>query len=208
MTEKEIVDQLLSSGAIIQNTHVIYTSGRHGDTYINKDALYPHTQLTSEIAHQMALPFKEQEIQAVVAPALGGIVLSQWLAYHLSTLSHREVLAVYAEKTPDERGFVLRRGHDRLISGRRVLIAEDIITTGGSVAKVIESVRMCGGLVAGVCALCNRGNVSSKDLFGLPVTSLLNLNLESWKPEECPLCKKNIPFNESVGKASRPLSKI
>jgi orotate phosphoribosyltransferase len=112
------------------------------------------------------------------------------------------VLGVYAEKQGD--GFVIRRGYDQLGRSKKILVVEDILNTGGSVRKVVDAVRALPADVVGVAALCNRGGVKSKDLGNVPqVFALMDISLEAWEPEDCPLCKKGMPINTQVGKGIR-----
>ena len=97
----EVIDILKKVGAILQNGHFVGTSGLHFDTYVNKDFLYPHTEETSRVCRLLAEKYKDKNIEVVVGPALGGIILSQWTAFHLSNLCGREVLGVYTEKSED-----------------------------------------------------------------------------------------------------------
>ncbi|MBI2066477.1 MAG: orotate phosphoribosyltransferase [Deltaproteobacteria bacterium] len=189
-------------GAVLTNGHFVYTSGKHGSAYINKDALYPHTTVISRLCRELAKKFSRSPVEVVVAPVVGGVILSQWVAHHLSRMKKREVLGVYAEKSAD--GFILKRGYDRLVSGKKVLVVEDILNTGGSAKKVVETVRSAGGVVIGVGALVNRGGVIAKDLGGVPkVFSLVELPLEAWEANECPLCVRQLPINTEVGKGKR-----
>src|SRR3989344_8674261 len=126
----EVIEILTKVGAIIKDSHFVGTSGLHFDTYINKDVLYPHTKETSQICEIYAEKYKDKDIQVVVGPALGGIILSQWVTHHLNKMGS-STLAVYTEKTPDG-GQVFTRGYDKLVKGKRVLIVEDNISTGGS----------------------------------------------------------------------------
>lgn len=200
MDTKALVISLESIGAIIRDSHLIYTSGRHGKAYVNKDALYPRTALTSDVCYSMAKAYATENIEVVLAPALGGIVLSQWVAHHLSDMTDTEVLAVYAEKAPSGEGFVLKRGYDQLIAGKRTLILEDVLTTGGSVKKVVELAQTLGAHVRGVAAFCNRGGLTAEALGAPKLFSLLELTLDSWEAKDCPLCKQGIPINTNVGK--------
>jgi len=203
MSQETIKDILAVTHAIINESHVVYTSGKHGLSYINKDAIYPHTSKTAQICYELTDRLCHEHVfnvDVVVGPALGGIILSQWIAYHFSQIQQREVLAVYAEK--DETGnFVIKRGYDKLIKGKKVLVVEDVLNTGGSVKKVVEAVRVIDGEVVGVGAICNRGKVTKEDVGDVPLLlSLVNIEMESWEPEECPLCQQNIPINTDVGK--------
>jgi len=193
---------LAETGAVIIDSHVVYTSGRHGAAYVNKDAVYPHPAQVSELCRMLADAAAADRPEVVCGPALGGIILSQWTAHHLGAL------AVYAEKLPGGE-LALRRGYDRIVAGRRVLVVEDIVTTGGSVRQTVAAVRAAGGQVTMVTALCNRGGVTAADL-GVPAFSaLVTLSLDSWEGASCPLCRDGVAVNTDVGKgreflASRP----
>jgi orotate phosphoribosyltransferase len=184
---------LAEVGAVISGSHVVYTSGRHGAAYVNKDAIYPHTARVSELCALMAGDARALRPEVVCGPALGGIILSQWTAHHLGAL------AVYAEKTP-ESGLALRRGYDALVAGRRVLVVEDVLNTGGSVRDAVRAVRAAAGEVVGVSALCNRGGVTATDLDVPALLSLMELALDSWEAAACPLCRDAVPVNADVGK--------
>ena len=200
MTHFQMLETMAKVGAIITNSHIVYTSGRHGDSYVNKDAIYPHTSLVSQLCETLAQHYSTAKIDAVAAPAIGGVILSQWTAYHLSKMNNREIFSVYAEKETGTDNFVMKRGYDKLIAKKRVLILEDVLTTGGSVKKVIDICRAIPAEVAGVAALCNRGGLA-KEFFDVEdFFSLVRVDLGSWEPSECPLCAKHIPINTDVGK--------
>ncbi|OHA93896.1 MAG: hypothetical protein A3E02_02365 [Candidatus Zambryskibacteria bacterium RIFCSPHIGHO2_12_FULL_38_34] len=224
MNEQEVLKVLGKFGAVITNSHIVYTSGKHGTAYINKDAIYPHTHLTSMLCSAIALEFSAKEflVDVVIAPAIGAVVLSQWVAYHLTNLVEHEVLGVYAEKEgtelisssygplspKHEDKFVIKRGYDKILEGKRVLVVEDVLTTGGSVKKVIEATRATGGGVVGLGVLCNRGGITSKDVANPPkLFSLVNVKLDAWDEEVCPLCANNIPINTDVGKGREYLAR-
>ncbi|MBI2484065.1 phosphoribosyltransferase [Candidatus Uhrbacteria bacterium] len=200
MTTEEIKATLESVKALITDSHIVYTSGMHGSAYINKDALYPHTEKISALCAEIAHRFAKEAPDAVIAPALGGIILSQWTAHHLTYMLERQVYGVYAEKVEDG-GFVIKRGYDKLIQGKKVLVVEDVVTTGGSVKKVIEQIRKIGADVIGVCVLANRGAVTADDIGGVPrLDALLEVTLDAWNEADCLLCKQGIPINIEVGK--------
>ena len=95
----KILDILKKTNALISNSHFVLTSGMHSSIYVNKDAMYPYTNYSSEVGKLFAQKFKKFNIDVVAAPALGGIILSQWTAYHLSKLKRKIILGVYTEKT-------------------------------------------------------------------------------------------------------------
>jgi orotate phosphoribosyltransferase len=201
VNQAEVMSLMIHAGAIITNSHVVYTSGKHGTAYVNKDALYPHTKVTSELCLMIAQNFVNSNVQVVIAPAIGGVILSQWTAYHLSALSGYEVFGVYAEKNERSGGFFVGRGYDTFIRGRKVLVVEDVLTTGGSASKVIAAVREIGGEVAGLGVLCNRGGIESKDVGRVPkLVSLVDVSLDAWDEEDCPMCARGVPINTELGK--------
>ncbi len=199
------IELLRQVGAIITDTHVVYTSGRHGGSYVNKDALYPHTMATSAVCATIAEQFANAGVEVVAGPTVGGVIMAQWAAHHLSARTGREVLAIYAEEeiVEGEKQRIFRRGYDALLVGRRTLIVEDILTTGGSARLVVEAAGRQGGEVVGVAALCNRGGISAEDLHAPTLFSLSEVPLESYDPADCPLCRAGVPINTSVGKGGK-----
>ncbi len=217
MNESDILDILQKVGAF-RSGHFVGVSGLHLDTYVNKNAMYPYTREMSALCRGIAQRFTGKNIEVVIGPATGGIILSQWVAYHLSEHEGREVYGVYADKEGD--GFVIKRGYNELLKGKNVLVVEDLVTTGGSLRKVIDAVRAEGGTVAGAVAVCNRGDVTAQ-MIGLPAVpahagqagdppefvSLLTVELGQWTEAECELCKRNIPINTDVGHGKDYLAK-
>ncbi len=201
MSGQEIKELLVKSGGWLENDHFVGTNGNHMDTYVNKDALYPHTGYASQLGEAMAEAMASWDVEVVVSPALGGIVLTQWSAYHLSRILGREVLAVYAEKAEGPAGFAFTRGYDALVRGRRVAVVEDNLTTGGSVRKVVELVRATGGEVVGVVAMLNRGGVDVTAVGNPPhFKAIVEANLRSWAAADCELCAAGVPVNTKIGK--------
>jgi orotate phosphoribosyltransferase len=198
MNEQEVMDSFQKVG-MFRSGHFVYTHGRHSDNYLNKDALYTDTVETSKLCRAMAERFAAKGVEVVIGPAIGAAILAQWVAYHLTDITGKEVSAAYADKD-GQGGFVLKRGYDALVKGKKILIVEDLTTTGGSVKKVVETVRAQGGEVVGVMVLANRGAVTKEDIGNPPVfEALVDLELESWEQEECDLCKRGIPVNADIG---------
>ena len=194
----EVIEILTKVGAILSNDHFVGTSGLHFDTYVNKDFLYPHTKETSRICEIFAEKYKDKNIEVVVGPALGGIILSQWVASHLSKMNGKEVLAVYTEKNADGEQ-IFTRGYENYVKGKKVLIVEDIVTTGGSILKVIEAVKGAGGNIVGASAMINKNQSLDKNIFGVEFSALAELFIPTYEVKDCPFCKKEIPINIKVG---------
>ncbi|MBI2023960.1 phosphoribosyltransferase [Candidatus Giovannonibacteria bacterium] len=197
-------------GAILRNDHFVYTNWLHGSEYVLKDALLPHVEDTSKICSYIASHFTrnyrflgdEQKIQVVAAPAVGAVALGSWVAYWLSMYSGKKTLFVYADKTPDG-SFIFKRGYGKYLYGKNVLVVEDVLTTGGSAKKVVEAVKLASGTVLGVGALCNRGDITAKDVGDVPeLHSLTEIRMQAWLGTDCPLCKKGVPVNEEIGHGS------
>lgn len=210
MDKNNVIDILKKVGAVLTDDHFVYTSGKHGSVYINKDAVYPHTKETSEIGKMFAEKFMDENIDVVAAPAVGGTILSQWTAYHLSAINGKEVLSVYTEKdkgttaSAAESEHIFRRGYDKIIYGKNVLVIEDLTTTGISVKKVVAAVKSAGGKVAAVGVMVNRDpvNVNAQSV-GAPFCALGILKAEAIDAQKCPLCKKGVPINTKVGHGKR-----
>ncbi|MCR4275808.1 MAG: phosphoribosyltransferase family protein [Candidatus Parcubacteria bacterium] len=202
MNETDVLKILEGVGAVITNSHIVYTSGKHGSAYINKDALYPHTKKTSILCRTIAKHYEGDDIEAVIAPAVGGVILATWTAYHLSEYTGRDVLCTYADKATinGEDDFVIKRGYDKIVANKNVLVVEDLLTTGGSVRKVVVAVRKTGGRVVGAGVLCNRGGVTHTDICDVPrLVVLANIKMDAWDEKDCPLCKQGVPINTSIG---------
>ncbi len=222
MNEQEVLQVLGRVGAVIAGSHIVYTSGKHGTAYVNKDSVYPHTKETSDLCRAIAEQFVDDSVEVVIAPAIGGVILSQWVARHLSEITGREVFGVYAEKEGSdlasssygplppkhEDRFVIKRGYDKLVARKNVLVVEDVLTTGGSAKKVIEATRALGGNIVGLGVLCNRGGITPQDVADPPkLFALVNVKLDAWDETNCPLCARNEPINMDVGKGREYLAR-
>lgn len=198
---------LADAGALVTDSHIVYTSGRHGSAYINKDALYVHTEATSRVGELMARSYDADTVDVVAGPTIGGVVLSQWVAYHLTKRRKSgETLAVYAEEDGPEKNRIFKRGYDLHIRGKNVVIVEDVVTTGGSVAKVVDAVKALNGNILGASILCNRGAVGPEAMGGVALHALTAVTLDSYAEDECPLCRSGVPINTAVGKGKAYLA--
>ena len=195
----ETIDILKKTGALLTNGHFVGTSGRHIDTYVNKDALYTHPKETSRICELMAEKVKNLDIDAVVGPALGGIVLSQWTAFHLSKIKQKDILALYTEKTSDG-GQKLTRGYNKAAAGKNILVVEDAPTTGSSAKNVIDVVKTAQGKVVAMSVMVNKNPKEvTSNFFGVPFFPLAEFEIQSYEAADCLMCKKGIPINTTVG---------
>src|SRR3989344_3791036 len=151
----EALEILQKTKAVIENDHFVGTSGQHMSVYVNKDYLLPHTSETARITQIMAEANKDLDVDVIAAPVVGGAILGNWVAYHLSKLQSKEILSAYADKT-DEGPLVFKRGYDALIKDKKILIIDDTIATGLSVHKMIDVVNKFGGIIQRLAVFVNR----------------------------------------------------
>lgn len=174
----EVQAIFLETGAMLTG-HFQLTSGRHSDRYFQCAKVLQHPQFTETLCQELAGRFAAENISAVVGPALGGIIVSYEVARALG------VRSIFTER---ENGVMkLRRGFS-INPGEKILVVEDVVTTGGSVRETIAAVRELGGQVAGVGVLVDRGG-GTLDL-GVKIEALMIQEVVSYVPEECPLCKE------------------
>ncbi len=181
MTNQNILDIFLKTNALL-NGHFLLTSGRHSNQYFQCAQVLQYPEYNEKICRLISEYFKEYEIDTVISPAIGGICVGQEVARQLKRRF------IFAER--EDNKMTLRRGF-KLSSNEKVLVCEDVITTGGSVFEVMDIVKENGAEVVGVGMIVDRSN--NKVKFGVPQFSTLQLEVISYKPEECPLCKENIP---------------
>lgn len=184
MKEEEILSILKETGALLKG-HFQLSSGLHSPDYIQCALALSFPDYASQLASSLAEPFRNEKIELVIGPALGGIVLSQEVG---RTLGRR---AIFAER--EGKKLSLRRGF-RVKKGERVLVVEDVVTTGGSVRETMETVKEEGGIVVAVACLVDRSG--GKADFGVRWESLVRLDLKTYLPLECPLCQENIPLGK------------
>jgi orotate phosphoribosyltransferase len=178
MKRDEIVKLLEQVGAI-RTGHFELTSGRHSGTYIQCALILEHPKHAEQLGRSLAELFKDMGIAAVVSPALGGILIGYEVARALG------VRSLFAER--DKSGHMaLRRGFE-LRPGERVLVVEDVWTTGGSTRETIGVVEQEGGLVVASGALIDRSGGTLE--LNVPARALLELEVPSYEPDDCPLCR-------------------
>ena len=191
MTEQEIRDILVKTNAIMDG-HFLLTSGLHSPHYVEKFNVLQHPKYTEQLCQAMAEKFKDANIETVVGPVTGGVILAHETGKALGAR------AIFTERVDGKMTF--RRGFS-LHEGERVLIVEDIVTTGGSIKEVIDVVKSYGAIPVAVSMLVDRSG-GKADFGDVPATALLKMNVETYKPEDCPLCKNNVPITKrgSTGK--------
>jgi orotate phosphoribosyltransferase len=181
LSQDEVVKIFQDSGALLSG-HFRLTSGRHGDRYFQCALVLQHPDYTATLCRELAERFREEGVSAVIGPAMGGIIVSYETARALG------VRSLFTER---ENGVMkLRRGFS-IAPGEKVLVVEDVVTTGGSVREVIEVVCGLGGEVVGAGVLVDRSG-GRVDL-GVRKEALLNMEVVSYDPGECPLCRQGIP---------------
>lgn len=202
--QEEVIQILKEVGAVSEG-HFIGTSGKHLSVYINKNKILLHTALTSRLCRLLAEDAVALSPDVVVAPATGGIALSQWTAHHLSELLSRDVLSVYTEKNANGEQSLEKRGYDAAIKGKNVLVVEDIVNTGKSIGEVVRVVQAAGGNVLSAFALVNRNKTDEEiaALIGSDFHSLALMPLESYEEGAVPEWLTKIPINTELGHGAK-----
>lgn len=179
MKRETILDILRETGVMLEG-HFLLTSGRHSDRYMQCARLFQNAAHSEKFAKILADKFTGADI--VAGPAVGGIIL----AYEVSRQLH--VPNIFAER---ENGrMTLRRGFS-VPRGARVLVVEDVVTTGGSVKEVVALMQDLGADAVGVGCVVDRSNGAVD--FGVPFEAVLSMKVVSYPPEDCPLCKQGLP---------------
>lgn len=172
------------TGAILKG-HFALSSGLHSDQYLQCALVLQHPEYCQELCARLGEKFKGEGITAVVAPALGGIIVSYEVARALG------VRALFTERKDGK--MVLRRGFS-LGADDKVLVVEDVVTTGLSTKEVIATVKASGAKIKGVGSIVDRS--SSPVDFGVRFESLIKLSVLTFQPSDCPLCKKGTPITK------------
>jgi orotate phosphoribosyltransferase len=183
MKQARILELFKSGGALMQG-HFELSSGLHSGQYLQCALLLQNPAYAGKLCGQLASRFREDNVSVVIGPAMGGILVSYEVARALGTRS------IFAER---ENGrMALRRGFT-INKGDRVLVVEDVVTTGKSTSEVLEVVRGSGADLIGVGALVNRSRGID---FGTKFISLVDMDIAAFDPEDCPLCKDGIPLKK------------
>jgi orotate phosphoribosyltransferase len=177
MKQDEVLDIYQKTGALLSG-HFLLSSGLHSDRYLQSAIVLQQPDIATRLCAALAASFKHERIDVVIAPALGGVFVSHETARALG------VRALFAERVNGE--LTLRRGFT-IKQGERVLVVEDVITTGKSIRETIDVVRKAGGNVVAAASLVDRS--AGKAELGVPYRSLVTLDVPTYSAENCPMCK-------------------
>ncbi len=183
MEQSDIIKMLEDTGALLDG-HFKLRSGLHSNRFFQAALVFQYPDVAAKICAELANKIGDVQVDTVLAPALGGVIVGYEFARTLG------VRSVFAEKEND--GLVLRRGF-KFSPGEKVFIAEDVITRGRRVQQTIDLAREHGAEVVGVGVVVDRSG--GKASFDVPLTSLVKLQLETYPPEECQLCKSGLSLD-------------
>jgi len=181
MTRDEVLDLFRRSGALLEG-HFRLTSGLHSPGYLQCALVLSQPDSAEALGRELAGRIKHVRPTVVLSPAIGGIVIGQEVGRALG------VRALFAERQDGQ--LTLRRGFT-LSERDRVLVVEDVLTTGGSTRETMEVAKAAGAQVAGAASIVNRSNGAAK--FDVPLESLLDYSLPTYEPDRCPLCAQGLP---------------
>ncbi len=180
--KKELLHDLQKTGALIEG-HFVLSSGLHSERYVQCARLLQFPELAEKYARYIASSFVEKPVDAVLGPAIGGIVFGYELAKQLN------VRAIFTERGADG-AMLLRRGFE-INPGEKIIISEDVITTGKSTLEVIEIIKENDAVLEGVACMIDR----SRGAFnpGAVMESIISIDIDAYSPSACPLCEKGVP---------------
>src|SRR6266576_1292143 len=184
-----------TAGAFLRG-HFVYTSGRHGADYLEKFQILEDPKATSALAAMIAKEFRRLTPELVAGPTTGGIILAYEVARQLG------VSAVYVERG-ETGGRVLRRGFE-VPPGTRVLVVDDVVTTGGSVAETEACIMKAGGVIIGIGVLADR--TAGRAATNVPFYACLTVDFPSYPPDSCPQCAAGIPVAAPRGSGKKVLA--
>lgn len=181
MTEDRVLQIFKEAGVLLEG-HFRLTSGRHSAQYLQCAKLFRNPRYSEELCGALAKKFADAGVEIVIGPAMGAVQM----AYEVSRALGCENF--FAER--EDGAMTLRRGF-AIQPGQKVLVVEDVITTGGSVREVLDLVKQAGGVPIGVGSMVDR--TGGKIDFGVPFEAVISLEVASWEPDDCPLCKAGAP---------------
>ncbi|MDP6100238.1 MAG: orotate phosphoribosyltransferase [Dehalococcoidia bacterium] len=187
------VERIFRQGGAVLEGHFLLTSGRHSPVYWEKMRVLQQPRLTTRLCRPITYHFRDQGVEVVVGPTLGGVPLAFEVARQLG------VRSAYADREGEERTI---RGGQLLAPGEKALIIDDILTTGGSLRHMVDAVEKVGARVVGIAVIVDRrlGVDTQFTLGGTPVFATHRSPAPSYPPEKCPLCKASVPLEKLGGK--------
>jgi orotate phosphoribosyltransferase len=186
LSHDDVLGYFTNSEALLHG-HFLLASGLHSPAYLEKFKVLQHPKYVELLCTEIARRFSDAHIDVVLGPTTGGVLLAYEVGKQLG------VRGIFAERDDANKCRVLRRGFE-IKPGERVLLVDDILTTGGSVRETVQVVTEHGGTLVGIAVLADR---SGKQLdMGAPLTSLLKLDIETYSADNCPLCKQGIPLTK------------
>lgn len=185
------MERIFKQTGLMLEGHFLLTSGRHSNRYMQCAKLFQYPEYSEMICKDLADRFAGQKIDMVVGPAVGGIIMSYEMARQF------KVPNIFAER--ENGAMTLRRGFS-IPEGAKVLVVEDVVTTGGSVREVMDIVAEAKAEVVGVCVVVDRSG--GKIDFGVPFEAAYETEIQSYEPSKCPLCEQGL---ELVKPGSRKL---
>lgn len=180
MISNERVLEILKEAGVLLEGHFRLTSGRHSNKYLQCAKIFRNTKYSEELCAALAEQFADDGVDVVIGPAMGAVQMAYEVSRHLKCENF------FAEREADGK-MALRRGFE-VKPGMKVLLVEDVVTTGGSVKEVLELVKAAGADVVGIGSIVDR--TGGKIDFGVPFKAVISVEVESWEPEDCPLCKE------------------
>jgi orotate phosphoribosyltransferase len=192
MTESEVLTLFRRSGALLEG-HFRLTSGLHSPGYLQCALVLQYPRDAEALGAALAHRILSLGAETVLSPALGGIVIGQEVGRALG------VRAIFAER--QDGALTLRRGFS-LEPGEKVLVVEDVVTTGGSTRETMDVARAASAVVVGACSIVDRSGGNQH--LGVPYHALLPMDVKTYAPEACPLCRDGVPIVKPGSRATRP----
>ena len=177
----DVLDLFRRAGALLEG-HFRLSSGLHSDRYLQSALVLQHPDFAEQLGRALAARLEHLQPTAILSPALGGIVIGQEVGRAM------QLRALFAER--QDGTLMLRRGFT-LSPGDRVVVVEDVITTGGSTRETIAVAEAAGATVLGAAAIVDRG--SNPGRINLPLQALVRMEVPAYPPESCPMCAKRMP---------------
>ena len=181
-------EEILKKAGMVKEGHFLLSSGLHSGLYFEKFRLLERPDLTSKVCTRLATAFQDKEVNTVAGPTTGGIIIAYEVARRLKTR------CVFAERTPEGRDFL--RGFE-IRPGERILVVDDVLTTGGSIRDTLQAVAKRGGEVVAIGVVVDRREEDFD--IGYPLFSVLKNAVKNYDPRDCPLCKRGLPLTKPGG---------